>query len=162
MKRYRGFRVKIAVALLVLIGGPVSLAEAQTPSRPNHQLPLEVLPDTLAVCRLPPDAALPPWASVPVPFLTISRTSEELSITTLQSAVPPAARCVRAYRALRVRGTLPTDLVGILVSIAEPLAQAGLSIFAISTYDTDYVLVKAPDLPAALEALRKAGHEVNP
>ena len=127
----------------------------------NHQLPLDVLPDTLAVCRLPPHAELPAWASAPVPFLTISRTSEELSITTLQSAVPPGVRCERDYRALRVRGTLPPDLVGILVSIAEPLAQAGLSIFAISTYDTDYVLVKARDLPAALAALRKAGHTVN-
>ena len=127
----------------------------------NHQLPLDVLPDTLAVCRLPPDAKVPAWASAPVPFLTISRTSEELSITTLQSAVPPGVRCERDYRALRVRGTLPPDLVGVLVSIAEPLAQAGLSIFAISTYDTDHVLVKARDLPAALAALRKAGHTVN-
>ena len=138
------------------------MAEAQTPpSRANHQLPLDVLPDTLAVCRLSPDAALPGWASVPVPFLTVSRTSEELSITTLQSAVPPDVRCERDYRALRVRGTLPPDLVGILVSIAEPLARAGLSIFAISMYDTDYVLVKARDLAAALEALRRAGHKVN-
>jgi hypothetical protein len=128
----------------------------------NRQLPLEVLPDLLAICRLLPDAALPPWATVPSPFLTISRTSEELSITTSQAAVPPGVRCERDYRALRVRGTLPPDLVGILVSIAEPLAQAGLSIFAISTYDTDYVLVKARDLPAALEALRRAGHQVNP
>lgn len=101
---------------------------------------------TLAACRLPPDAALPAWAPAPAPFLTISRTSEELSITTVQRAVPPTVRCERDYRALRVRGTLPPDLVGILVSIAEPLARAGLSLFAISTYDTDYVLVKARDL----------------
>lgn len=125
------------------------------------QLPLEVLPDTLAICRLPADAALPAWASLSAPFLTISRTSEELSITTLQSAVPPGVRCERDYRALRVRGTLPPDLVGILLSIAEPLAKAGLSIFAISTYDTDYVLVKARDLPEAVKVLRRAGHRVN-
>ena len=147
---------------LALLGGLVSIAEAQTPRpRSNHQLPLDVLPDTLAVCRLPPDAELPAWATVPVPFLTISRTSEELSITTLQSVVPPAVRCERDYRALRVRGVLPPDLIGILASIADPLARAGLSIFAISTYDTDYVLIRAPDLPAALEALRNAGHQVN-
>lgn len=139
------------------------MAQAQTPpARPNHHLPLAVLPGALAICRLPPDAALPAWASMSVPFLTISRTTEELSITTLQSAVPPAVVCERDYRALRVQGTLPPDLVGILVSIAEPLAQAGLSIFAISTYDTDYVLVKARDLSAALAALRGAGHTVNP
>jgi hypothetical protein len=150
--------VRIAVALLLLLGGMVSVSEGQ--ARPSHSLPLEVLPDLLAVCRLPPDAALPEWATAPAPFLTISRTTEELSITTLQTAVPPGVRCERDYRALRVRGTLPPDLVGILLSIAEPLAQAGLSIFAISTYDTDYVLVKARDLPAALDALRRAGHKV--
>jgi hypothetical protein len=123
-------------------------------------LPLELLPDTLAICRLPADADLPPWASGPAAFLTVSRTGEELSITAVQRVVPEGTRCERDYRALRVRGTLPPDLVGILLSIAEPLARAGLAIFAISTYDTDYVLVKARDLPAALEALRAAGHEV--
>jgi hypothetical protein len=126
----------------------------------NHRLPLDVLPDTLAVCRLPPAGALPRWATGAVPFLTVTRTSEELSITTVQAAVPSGVQCERDYRALRVRGTLPTDLVGILVAVAQPLAQAGLSIFAISTYDTDYVLVKERDLPAALAALRGAGHEV--
>jgi hypothetical protein len=123
-------------------------------------LPLEVLPDTLAICRLPPAAAVPAWAAGEAAFLTISRTPEELSITAVQRVVPAGTRCERDYRALRVRGTLPPDLVGILLSIAEPLARAGLAIFAISTYDTDYVLVKARDLPAALEALRAAGHEV--
>jgi len=123
-------------------------------------LPLQLLPDTLAICRLPPDAAIPDWAFNSGSFLTISRTAEELSITTLQSAVPPTVASERDYRALRVRGTLPPNLVGILLSMAEPLARAGLGIFAISTFDTDYVLVKARDLPAALEALRAAGHDV--
>ena len=135
----------------------MSSAEAQAA---GHRLPLEVLPDTLAICRLPPDAPLPAWAAGPSPFITISRTAEELSITARQADVPDGVRCERDYRALRVRGTLPPDLVGILLSIAQPLAAAGLSIFAISTYDTDYVLVKARDLPAALEALRAAGHDV--
>ncbi|HEY9444359.1 MAG TPA: ACT domain-containing protein, partial [Gemmatimonadales bacterium] len=64
------------------------------------------------------------------------------------------------YRAFRVRGPLPLDLIGILAAIADPLAEAGLSIFAISTFDTDYVLVKSRDLPAAVEALERAGHQV--
>lgn len=135
----------------------MSSAQAQATGR---RLPLDVLPDTLAVCRLPPDAALPSWAAGPSPFTTISRTAEELSITARQGDVPAGVRCERDYRAIRVRGTLPPDLVGILLSIAQPLAAAGLSIFAISTYDTDYVLVKARDLTAALEALRSAGHDV--
>jgi hypothetical protein len=138
--------VHLALALLLAMTGPA--------------LPLEVLPDTLAICRLPADAAVPSWATGRAAFLTVSRTPDELSITAVQSAVPADTRCERDYRALRVRGTLPPDLVGILLSIAEPLARAGLAIFAISTYDTDYVLVKARDLPAALEALRAAGHDV--
>jgi hypothetical protein len=138
----------------------VSLALVVLLTMTGPPLPLEVLPDTLAICRLPAAAALPPWAIGQVAFLTVSRTPDELSITAVQSVVPPGTRCERDYRALRVRGTLPPDLVGILLSIADPLARAGLAIFAISTYDTDYVLVKARDLPAALEALRAAGHDV--
>ena len=136
----------LALGLLLAMTGP--------------SLPLEVLADTLAICRLPPDAVVPSWATGQAAFLTVSRTRDELSITAVQRVVPAGTRCERDYRALRVRGTLPPDLVGILLSIAEPLARAGLAIFAISTYDTDYVLVKARDLPAALEALRAAGHDV--
>lgn len=128
-------------------------------SRPH--LPLELLPDTLAVCRLPPDASIPAWASGGhSPFLTISRTAEELSITTVESAVPAGVRAERGYRAVRVRGNLPLDLIGILAAIADPLADAGLGIFAISTFDTDYVLVKARDLDKAIAALTEAGHQV--
>ena len=124
-------------------------------------LPLELIPETLAICRLAPDAPVPTWATAPGPFLTISRTPDELSITVAQETVPAGVRCERDYRALRVRGQLPQNLVGILLSIAQPLADAGLAIFAISTYDTDYVLVKLRDLPAALNALRAAGHQVS-
>ena len=138
-----------------------AMVEAQDgrPSLRAH-LPLELLPDTLAICRLDPGAPVPSWAAGPSPFLTLSRTAQELSITTLQSAVPAGVTCERDYRAIRVRGPLPLNLVGILASIADPLAAAGLSIFAISTYDTDYVLVKARQLNSALEALRQAGHGI--
>jgi hypothetical protein len=138
----------------------MSVADAQGPSRSHPRLPLELLPDTLAICRLAADADVPPWTASSTAFLTVSRTAEELSITAVQSAIPAGTRCERDYRAIRVRGTLPPDLVGILLSIAEPLARAGLSIFAISTYDTDYVLVKNRDAPAAVSALRRAGHQI--
>jgi hypothetical protein len=128
-------------------------------SRPH--LPLALLPETLAVCRLPADAHIPGWASGPSPFLTISRTAEELSITTVESAVPADVRCERGYRAVRVHGNLSLDLIGILAAIADPLADAGISIFAISTFETDYVLVKAKDLDTALAALTRAGHQVS-
>ena len=123
-------------------------------------LSLQVLADTFAVCRLPANAALPEWVSFETPFVTVSRSADELSITLVQDAVPADVPCERDFLAIRVRGTLSPDLVGILLSIAEPLAIAGLSIFAISTYDTDYVLVRTRDLAAALDALRAAGHDI--
>jgi hypothetical protein len=138
------------------------MAGAQQTTRPSRpHLPLEVLSDTLAVCRLPADSPTPGWASGHSSFLTISRTSEELSITTVESIVPEGVRCERGYRAVRVRGNLPLDLIGILAAIADPLADAGLSIFAISTFETDYVLVKARDLDTAVAALTRAGHQVS-
>ena len=124
------------------------------------RLPLELLPETLAICRIDAGAPVPSWAAQPSSFLTVSRTADELSITTLQSTVPAEVPCERDFRALRVRGPLPLDLVGILAAIADPLAAAGMSIFAISTYDTDYVLVKARELERALEVLRRAGHQL--
>lgn len=130
-----------------------------TARRPR--LPLVVLPETVAVCRLPVAAPIPEWASNAHAFLTVSRTSEELSVTADQAVVPEGTRCERDYRPIRVRGTLPPNLVGILLAIADPLAEARIAIFAISTYDTDYVLVKTADLDRAIAALERAGHEVS-
>jgi hypothetical protein len=126
----------------------------------SPNLPLELLPDTLAICRLEPDAPVPGWVNDSGGFVTVSRTTEELSITAVQRVVPPDVRCERDYRAFRVRGPLPLDLIGILAAIANPLAEAGLGIFAISTFDTDYVLVKSRDLAVAVAALETAGHQV--
>ena len=114
----------------------------------------------LAICRLAPGAPIPDWASRAQRFLTVSRTREELSLTLDAEVVPHEVACARGYRALRVQGRLDFDLVGVLASIAGPLAQAGVSIFNISTYDTDYVLVKSGDLARAVAALEGAGHRV--
>ena len=114
----------------------------------------------LAVCRLPPGSVVPEWANRAHRFLTVSRTPEELSVTLDAEVVPREVPCARGYRALRVRGPLDFDLVGVLASIAGPLADAGISIFNISTHDTDYVLVKSADLARAVPALEAAGHRV--
>jgi uncharacterized protein len=124
------------------------------------RLPLMLEDGLLAVCRLPPDAPLPEWAGRAHRFLTVSRTPDELSITADAELVPPEARCERGYRAIRVEGSLALDLFGILASIAAPLAESRIAIFAISTYDTDYVLVKAADLGRAVGVLERAGHRV--
>lgn len=122
-------------------------------------LPLALLPDHLAVCRLPPDAPLPAWAAGPG-FVSITRTDEELSIVVRQDRVPGDVVAVGPWRALKVQGPLDFALTGILAALTAPLADAGISLFAIATYETDYILVRAETLEAAITALTAAGHRV--
>jgi hypothetical protein len=74
--------------------------------------------------------------------------------------VPDGVQCERGWRGLRVAGAMPFTAVGVLASLTIPVAAAGVSLFAVSTFDTDYVLVKADDLAKAVDALRAAGHTV--
>jgi len=107
---------------------------------------------------LPPDAAWP--ATAAGSLFSITRTADELSVVCPEDDTPPGARVERGWRALKLQGPIPFAEVGVLSSIAGALAGAGLSLFALSTYDTDYVLVKERDLAAALDALRTAGGEI--
>jgi hypothetical protein len=125
----------------------------------RHALTLEVVPGTYAVCRLGADEAVPPWAE-PGSFLSVTRTTAELSIVCSQEAVPATAAAERGWRCLRVVGPLGFGVTGILASLAGPLASSGVSIFVVSTYDTDYVLVQDRDLERAMDALVRAGHRV--
>jgi len=126
----------------------------------SHRLRVHQLSGRFAVSRLPAREAVPTWAASDG-FLSITRTADELSIVCADELVPPFTECLRRYVALRVEGTLAPELVGVLVSLAGPLADAGIPILAIGTYDTDYVLVREADLEAAIGALRRAGHEVD-
>ncbi len=121
---------------------------------------LTVLPELLAICRMAPDEALPAWAAGG-PFLSVTRTADELSVVCSQSAVPRAVTHDPGWRALRVAGPLDLSLIGVLLSIAQPLADAGISLFAVSTFDTDYILVKEASLPQAVAALTAEGHTVD-
>ena len=121
---------------------------------------LTVLRTRIALCRLPSGAAPPAWATDAIAFLSITRTPEELSIVCDESAVPNDTPAERHYRALRVEGPLAHDLVGVTASVATPLAAAGVPIFPIATYDTDYVLVREQDLARACTALTAVGHRV--
>ncbi|MEW5718138.1 MAG: ACT domain-containing protein [Chloroflexota bacterium] len=121
-------------------------------------LALAVLPDTCAICRLDARAPIPDWARGD--FVSITRTRDEFSIVCAQSNAPDGIACERDWRALRVVGQLDFALTGVLASLAAPLADAGISIFAISTFDTDYVLVKARDLEKATRVLQEAGHTI--
>jgi uncharacterized protein len=119
-------------------------------------LTLDVLPQTLAIARLPASATIPAWAAGE-PLTSVTRTADELSIVCVQSAVPDDVPQTGGYRALAVRGPLDFGLTGILSGLTAPLAAAGVPVFVLSTYDTDLVLVPEAHVDAAVAALRAAG-----
>jgi pyrimidine operon attenuation protein/uracil phosphoribosyltransferase len=118
-----------------------------------------LLPERLAICRLAAADPVPEWAGGS--FRSITRTAGELSLVCAQSSVPDGVPCERGWRALQVEGPLDFALTGVLASLAVPLADAGVSIFGLSTFETDYVLVKEEALERAVNALQVAGHEVS-
>ena len=126
----------------------------------NPRLSLSLLPETFAVCRLLPGATLPEWATRGSMF-SITRTADELSIVCEASQVPAEIRAEGGWRALKLKGPFDFSLVGILAAVLVPLAKAGIGIFALSTFDTDMVLVKADRLDFAVTTLREAGHSVD-
>jgi hypothetical protein len=125
----------------------------------SHQLTITVHPGRYAICRLQPGAALPAWA-VGASFFSVTRTALELSVVCEDAQVPDSAHAERDRRLLQIEGTLAFTLIGVLASVAEPLAKAEISIFAVSTYDTDYLLVSDKDLHRATQVLDEAGHTV--
>src|SRR3954465_9271802 len=117
---------------------------------------IAVLPDTLAVCRLRPSARVPSWAlELHEGFVSITRTPDELSIVCAEDAVPPDGDVESGWRALQLPGPIPFEQTGVLASLANPLAAAGIPIFAISTYATDYVPVRAQTPRRSLGLLRR-------
>lgn len=120
---------------------------------------LTLLPDPLSICRLPAGIALPAWARAGG-LTAVTWTTQETSIVCLAAVVPADVQADAGWRAFVVAGPLDFSLTGVLLAIAQPLADAGVSIFAVSTYDTDYVLVKEAALPAAVAALTGCGHRV--
>jgi hypothetical protein len=125
----------------------------------TDSLSLHVLPERLAVCRLAPDASLP-TPNTCTCFWSVTHTDEELSIVLPEEAAPPNCQVEKGWRCFKVVGPLDFGLTGILASLATSLAKADISIFAISTYDTDYILVKEEKLKRAVQALRNGGHTV--
>lgn len=123
---------------------------------------LRVLPERLSVCKLPVDA---PW---PVPaagtsFWSATRTAGEVSVVCPEDESPSGddVSVEPDWRALEVAGPLEFSMVGVMAGLTAPLADVDVSVFVVSTYDTDYVLVHAAALERAIEALRAAGHTVH-
>ena len=131
-----------------------------------HKLKYRVLNERLAVCRAATDAPIPAWAQA-AEFFCVVRTTDELSIVCPQNRIDPSVleqartgwKVEAAWAALKLEGPFPFSMTGVLASFVQPLAEAQIPIFAISTFDTDYVLVKEEDLQRALTTLHAAGHE---
>jgi hypothetical protein len=124
-------------------------------------LPLAFDPTPLAVARLDSGAAVPDWAVAPgARFVTVTRTAEELSIVAPAARVPAGVRAEGPFVSFRVRGTLEFGLVGIVAALADPLAAAGIPVFVVSTFDTDWVLVPEGLADRARQALAAAGHDL--
>ena len=128
-------------------------------SKSERSFDLTVLPGAFAIVRLAADAPLPPWAAQGG-FFSVTRTSDELSVVCLADQVPSGVATETGWRALKVKGPFALSEIGVLATLAAPLAEAKVSLFAISTFDTDYLLVSGKQLDVAIAALKDAGHSV--
>jgi hypothetical protein len=122
---------------------------------------LVVVPGRYAVARLEAGAAIPEWAWRGE-AVSIAKTRDETSILCDEGAVPVGVRAERGFAMLRVNGDLPFEVVGVMASLAGPLAAAGISIFVFSTFDTDYLMMRDTDLGRGIAALRDAGWAISP
>lgn len=112
-----------------------------------------------AICKLHSAAVIPDWSATGA-FSSITRTSNELSIICEEAHIPPDTKAERGYSCLRLEGPFDFQAVGILESFLAPLAQSGVPILAVSTYDTDWILIQKKHWTAALSVLVDAGHEL--
>jgi hypothetical protein len=125
----------------------------------TRHLELTLFPERFAISRLAANAPIPEWATQG-PFFSVTRTGDELSVVTELSRVPPGVHSQPGWRVLKVHGPFVLSEIGVLASLAAPLAEANISLFAVSTFDTDYLLVASETLPAAIAALERAGHTI--
>jgi hypothetical protein len=124
----------------------------------RHHLKFRLLPGPYAIVRLAPDAPVPTWATRGE-FTSITRTADELSVVCPSGNLPQDVQSPHRWICLKLQGPFPFSLTGVLLSFIEPLSTKGIPIFAISTYDTDYVLIQE-EFAWALDVLRDAGHEL--
>ena len=123
------------------------------------KLTLKILPNRLAVCRLNADAPLPDWINES-DFSSVTRTQAELTIVCDQELVAAGTTSETGWRCIKVEGPLDFSEIGIVFSLTQPLAESAVSVFLISTFDTDYLMVKEKDLAEAIDVLTNAGHRV--
>ena len=139
----------------------MSTADEQIAIQPRRQQQLKFrqLRGAYAIVRLPPDATIPAWASSRE-FTSITRTAEEISIVCLAGNIPEDVPSGPRWTCLKLEGPFLFSQTGILLSFIQPLSGNGVPIFAVSTYDTDYVFIQEDHMGGVVELLRKAGHEL--
>ena len=121
---------------------------------------LHPIPGRLAIARLHPSAAVPEWARHAAPLVSVARTEDELSIVCPEEWVPDSVQRSAGWSCLKVMGRLDLAAVGILAGLVDPLRDKGISVFALSTFDTDYLLVPEVQSEDAISALEAAGHRI--
>jgi hypothetical protein len=126
----------------------------------TRHLELSLLPERFAISRLSADSPIPAWATQG-PVFSVTRTGDELSVVTELSLVPVGVQSQPGWRVLKDRGPFVLSEIGVLAAVAGPLAEAKVSLFAVSTFDTDYLLVASETLSTAIAALQRAGHTIH-
>jgi uncharacterized protein len=119
----------------------------------TYKLVLKVLTESFGICRLDKGTPVPCWLTASKSFYAVVVTADEISIVCQDNLIPDGCLSEKNYRALKVQGPLDFSLTGVLASLLSPLAEAGIAVFAISTYDTDYILVKQDKLDRAIDVL---------
>jgi hypothetical protein len=122
---------------------------------------LDVVPGNIAICQLKPRMSLPKWIDRATQFVCIVRTPDELSVFIDEKVVPLNVKAERGYRALKVKGPLSFDMIGVTATLVSPLTTAGVPIVPLASYNTDYLLVHSRNLAHACWALEAMGHTVN-
>jgi len=126
----------------------------------TRHLELSLLPERFAISRLAADSPIPAWA-MQGSFFSVTRAGDELSIVAESSRVPDGVQSQSGWRVLKAHGPFALSEIGVLAALAAPLADAKISLFAVSTFDTDYLLVASETLSAAIAALERAGHTIH-
>jgi hypothetical protein len=129
------------------------------PANPRHQLKFRRLHGPYAIARLAPDTPIPAWATNGE-FTSFSRSREELSVVCPADNVPPDVDLPHRWVCLKLEGPFPFEQTGVLLSFVEPLSSNGVPIFAVSTYDTDYVLIPEDRMGGVVDLLQAAGHQL--
>jgi hypothetical protein len=126
----------------------------------SRRLELSLLTKRFAVARLAPEAAIPAWATQGS-FFSVTRTSDELSVVCEESRIPTSIQAQPGWRVFQVHGPFAFSEVGVMAALTAPLAVEQISVFVVSTYDTDYLLVNVGNLAPAITALERAGHTIH-